>query len=158
MKPGLHTAAEGSAFAVTKAKPQEGKQSRVPQTPAQGARGGSPKKNSGHTSKCYNCGGQGHWAKNYPSPKKKRDSGQQKEMKKDTPSDQNRKRSGPPTAHGLFSAIEISMFLGKSPIMQCCFIVTAASGNFMPKIEDLHDFVPFPNPNPLQLQMVQKFN
>ena len=117
MKQGLRTAAEGLAFAVTKAKPWKGKQSRAPQTPAQGARGGSSKKNSGHTSKCYNCGGQGHWAKNYPSPKKKRDSDQQKGMRKDTPSDQNRNRSGPSTAHGLFSAIETSMFLGKSPIM-----------------------------------------
>ena len=60
MKQGLHTTAEGSAFAVTKAKPQKGKQDRAPQTPAQGARGGMPKKNSGCTSKCYNCGGQGH--------------------------------------------------------------------------------------------------
>ena len=116
MKQGLHTAAKGSAFAVTKAKPQKGKQNRVPQTPAQVARGGTPKKNSGCTSECYNCSGQGHWAKNCPSPKKKRDSGQQKEIKKDTPSDQDRNRSGPSTPCGLFSAIETSMFLGKSPI------------------------------------------
>ena len=118
MKQGFCTAAEGSAFSVTEAKPQKGKQSQMPQTPAQGARGGLPKKNLGHTSKCYNCSSQGHWAKKFPSPKKRRDISQQKETKKDTPSrNQDKNWGSPSTTHGLFSAIETSMFLGKSPIM-----------------------------------------
>jgi Pol polyprotein, beta-barrel domain len=36
--------------------------------------------------------------------------------------------------------------LGESPNTRHCFIDTAASGNFTPKIEDLHDFEPFISP------------
>ena len=47
---------------------------------------------------------------------------------------------------GLFSAIKTSVFLGDSPIMRCCYIDTAASGNFVLDIEDLHDFETFLTP------------
>ena len=52
MKQGLCTAAEGSAFTVTKVKPQKGKQYQTPQPPTQGNRGGMPKKNMGHCEVC----------------------------------------------------------------------------------------------------------
>jgi Pol polyprotein, beta-barrel domain len=70
---------------------------------------------------------------------------QQKEAKKDSFSgDQDKsKGSSPSRAQCLFSAIETSMFLGESPVTWCYFIGMAASGNFTPKIEDLHDFKPF---------------
>ena len=38
----------------------------------------------------------------------------------------------------------MTMFLGESPIIRHCYIDTAASGNFEPNIEDLHDFKMFP--------------
>lgn len=147
-KRGLRTATEGSAFAVTKGKQQKGRSANAPQNPAQGARGGSPKKNVGRSGGCYNCGGQGHWARNCPSPKKKRDGGSHKEVKKDVSSGDSEKTkgNGPSTARGLFAAIDTSMFLGESPITRRCFIDTAASGNFTPKIEDLHGFEPFSSP------------
>ena len=75
-----------------------------------------PKKNMGRTSECYNCGGQGHWAKNCPSPKKRRDSGQQKETKRDPATGDQDKNKNISTAHGLFSAIETSMFQNESPV------------------------------------------
>ena len=42
--------------------------------------------------------------------------------------------------------IETSTFQSESPVIRQCFIDTVASGNFTPKIEDLHDFSPFSNP------------
>ena len=38
------------------------------------------------------------------------------------------------------------MFLGNSPITRRCYIDTAASGNFVLNIEDLHDFKTFSTP------------
>jgi hypothetical protein len=68
-------------------------------------------------------------------------------MKKDSQSgDQDKNKGSPSTSRGLFSAIETSMFLGDSPVTRRCFIDTAASGNFTPKIQDLHDFIPFSSP------------
>ena len=53
---------------------------------------------------------------------------------------------GSTTTRGLFSTIETSMFIGENPITRRCFIDTAASGNFVPRIEDLHNFEPFSHP------------
>ena len=67
------------------------------------------------------------------------------EVKKNQPTS-NQTRGSSPTMQGLFSAIERSMFLGEIPITRHCYIDMAASGNFMPNIEDLHSFERFPMP------------
>ena len=140
-KRGLCTTTEGSAFAVVKKKFQKSGPTLALHGTAQGMKGKLPMKNVGCSGKCYNCGGKGHWARNCPSQKKKRETGTH-EIKKSQPTgDQHRGSSS--TTRGLFSAIETTMFLGDSTIMRHCYIDTAASGNFVPYIEDLHDFETF---------------
>ena len=106
------------------------------------------KKSSGHSGKCYNCGVQGHFVKNCPSLKKKRDSSLQQDTKKDSQSgDQDKNKvPGSTTTRGLFLTIETSMFMGESPITRHCFIDMAALGIFVPRIKDLHNFKPFSHP------------
>ena len=140
-------------------KPQKGKQNWTLQTLAQGARGGSQKKNMNHTSECYNCSGYGHWARNCPSPKNKRDGGQQKEVKKDAlTNDQDKNRGGPSTACGLFSAIETSMFLGESPVIRLFFfLIQQPLAILHPRLKTYMILCPSPTPDLSQQQMVPRY-
>ena len=143
IKKSLHTEHKGTAFATQK-------RAHVVRTPrnVQGATENSERRSKTRSGGCFNCREHGHWARNCPKRKRGFSTHQDRKKVKMNPDRDSKDPPGkaPTTVRGLFSAIEMSLFFHKNEISHRCYIDSGTSGHFVPHIEYLHDFLPFPAP------------